>query len=413
MGHTTPESSTLVEIPSDEALSRLRLATCFSADDLEAVTGEPVEALSPLICEVTVEPAAEPAYISTRVCARPLLQQDELFVLVEPATLPSAIRNALISALIDAGMLSYAVEWLARAALAGVERSAERMDWNVQWRVNAPDAPIASLVGGFDVDKAFAISVLYDDLNDYSRDVPDQAWDPVRWTAALERTQVELERRLLQRPGVVPNEILHVVILAGCGRPSMFGLGASPSNVGAPRLLLTTEALTQISLSTSDSLTLWKYVQASERLRQDTNVLALGPLDEFAAWSTNQLYYLDDDSRPNFLLFDASSARDFRLRHARLRDIHSVISPQRSWLEVIRIHDSEHIPIFGVLDDLGGQPMLLVEGAPRPIWIQGPKTYTDPEHRRRHAEMIDCLAYWLWQVSQNCNVCTTAKLSVW
>lgn len=40
---------------------------------------------------------------------------------------------------------------------------------------------------------------------------------------------------------------------------------------------------------------------------------------------------------------------------------------------------------------------MLVEGAPLPVWVRAPTRYAKPGHRRPHAEMVDCLAYWLWQ----------------
>jgi hypothetical protein len=106
---------------------------------------------------------------------------------------------------------------------------------------------------------------------------------------------------------------------------------------------------------------------------------------------------MDDDGRPTMILFDGSYGRNFREKVARATDVHGVIAPHGKWIEVVRLHAEESIPIYANLHDLGGRPLLLVEGAPVPFWVRGPEAYDEPAHRGPHAQLVDCIAYWLWQ----------------
>lgn len=158
------------------------------------------------------------------------------------------------------------------------------------------------------------IAILYEDLEGYERDDPLTSWDATRWEDALALHLRAVEDALLLGPSERPNEVLHVVVLAGSGRPSVFGLPGSAEPLHAPQLLLSLENLDRISMAAHDPLRLWKYARASERLRSHCHVLAFGALDEFAAWNESQSYYDGDDARPTMLMVAGSHGRDFARR---------------------------------------------------------------------------------------------------
>lgn len=392
-------SGETVTIPAPAELGRLRSAVTFTAAELAAVTGVEPDALEPIVWDLDVSGAPVAAPEDTQFTARPLLRRGNRYVLVEPGSLAAAMRHALISLAVADGMRSDLVGWLGHTAVAQVAAAAERMDWQLQYRLPAPDAPIVSLIAGFDTDKAANVVILYEDLEGYDPDDPFTSWDARKWETALERHLRSVEDGLMLGPGTRPNELLHVVILAGCGRPSVFGLPAPAPPLEAPRLLMSVENLDRISMGEHDPLSLWKYARASERVRRGCHVVAFGPLDEFAAWSEQQSYYMGDDGRPTMILFDGSYGRSFREKVARATDVHGVVAPHGKWIEVVRLHHEEHIPIYANLNDLGGRPLLLVEGAPFPLWVRGPETYHVPAHRGPHVQIVDCVAYWLWQLT--------------
>jgi hypothetical protein len=54
-------------------------------------------------------------------------------------------------------------------------------------------------------------------------------------------------------------------------------------------------------------------------------------------------------------------------RFAKDFDVHAVSSPDRGWVDAVRLTREAHIPIYAKLYELAGPPIMLVEGAPRPM----------------------------------------------
>jgi hypothetical protein len=387
-------SSESVVIPTVDTLGKLRTGVRYTRSELAGIIGVAPTALDPIVHDLDAEGAPTPVPEDTQFTVRPLLRRGDTYVLVEPGALAIALRHGLLTFVLEQGLRSDFVEQLALASVAHVAGAAEFMDWKIQRRLPASDAPIVSLVGGLDSDKAVDIAIVYEDLEGYSQD-PLGSWDVQRWEDALARHLTAVEEGLLFGPGERPNEVLHLIVLAGCGRPYVFGLPESYTALKAPQLLLSLEELHQVSMGAHEQLRLWKYARASDRLRRYCQVIAFGPLDEFAAWNEDQSYYFGDDARPTLCLFDGSHGRAFREKVARETDVHGVLAPREVWVEAVRLHKAEHIPIYGVLHDLGGEPLTLVEGAPLPVWIRAYDS--QPEHRMANLQIVDCLAYWVWQ----------------
>jgi hypothetical protein len=302
---SSADSGETVVIPEAAELARLRSAVEFTAAELAAVVGVEPDALEPIVWDLDASGAPVAVPDDTQFTARPLLRRGDSYVLVEPGSLAAAMRHALISLAVRDGMRPELVGWLGHTAVGQVVAAIERMDWRLQHRLPASDAPIVSLIAGFDTDKAANVVILYEDLDGYDPDDPFTSWDARKWETALEHHLRRMEEGLMLGPGQRPNELLHVVILAGSGRPSVFGLPAPAPPLEAPHLLMSVENLDRISMGEHDPLTLWKYAGASARVRRGCHVVAFGPLDEFAAWSEQQSYYMGDDGRPTMILSTA------------------------------------------------------------------------------------------------------------
>jgi hypothetical protein len=385
-----------VVVPAADDLERLRQGVVFSheslgqllradPEDLAAITRDADDAIPP------------PDGIGSEFQSRPLLRRGERYTLIEPPALGLGLRHALLAEAIHADLRPEVVGWLARAAISRVKEAADRMNWAVQSRLARDDGPIVSLVAAFDADKVANLLILYEDLDNYSDSDPVGSWEAQRWEDLVYRQMRDVEEEFFFGSGLRPNEILHVVVLAGVGRFSTFSLGEPAPPVRAPHLIVSLENFDRISMGANDQLRLWKYAQASDRVRDYARVLAFGPLDEFAAWNEHQSYYFGDEARPTFLVIDGTHGRAFRERVARETDVHSVKTPVNTWAEVVRLHRTQDIPIYGILRTLGGQPLLLVEGGAIPIWVRAPTSYAEPHLREPFLQMVDTIAYWIWQ----------------
>jgi transposase InsO family protein len=387
------ESAESVLIPSQAAMRFLRAGVCFTRDELVAITHDEPDALDPITCNLAGPPTLN--VNGTQFNARPLLRRGDLYLLVEPGVLAVALRHAIITLLLESGLRDELVERHARASMGAAVATSKRMGWSVQEEYPAEEAPIVSLLGGFDTDKAFDIAILYEDFEGYRASHLETTWDLRRWETPLVAHLRAVEEQLSYGAGERPNDILHVIIAAGCGRPHV--LGIRDDTVLGPQLVASLENFHQVGMATFDPLKLWKFASAGERVRDATRVFAFSMLDEYAAWNESESYYFGDDGRPNFVSFDPSYGRAHREKVARDTDVHGVVSPKGHWTEAVRLHEAPHIPIYGVLNDLGGEALMLVEGASLPIWIKAADVVEGA--RRAYFDLVDCVSYWLWQAT--------------
>jgi hypothetical protein len=391
----SPEEYEHVQIMTPAAMAFLSAGVLFERNDLEAVIDAEADVLSPIVHDLAALGAPSPNENGTQFNVRPLLRTGDTFLLVEPGALALALRHALVTAALARGLRSELVERLAKASIAAATATIERMNWSVQHEYPASAAPIVSLVGGFDTDKAFDIAVVYEDFENYSLNDVEGAWDLMRWEEALSYHLRAVEESLMYGAGERPNEILHMVVIAGCGRP--YVLGISASDVVMPQLPMSLENFHQIGMATLDPMRVWKFARAGERLREYCSVFAFSVIDEYDAWSETESYYFGDDGRPTGVTFDPSYGRAYREKVARDTDIHGAISPRGGWTEVVRLHEAPHIPIYGLLNDPGDEALMLVEGAPLPLWVKAADFITGT--RRTLFQLVDCVAYWLWQTT--------------
>jgi hypothetical protein len=393
-------------LPEPTRFAELRSAVDMAEDRLAEVVGADPGILSPLVRDLDDE---GPPPISSETGEPlldlfPLVRRGERYVVSGPNNLAKALRHNLISTLIREGYRDRLAEQIWEVNLAECVYSAERMNWKLL-DVEKPERDSGSCVGvaifGFD-SKAAAVTIVGDDLTSFDQQAPDGIQDIRGRAEEIEDAMNSAERVMLGAP-TRPNELLHVVLLAGCGRSTVFGIGTGGSSLNAPRLLFGSESFSAISLAGSDECELWKFARASERLREGARVMPSDPLDEYAAWRDNRRsFYFGDDGRPTFVVFDSSHGRALREQVATERDIHPAHLDDQI-TEVMRLHDDPEIPIYIRVLDLGDSespgPRQLVEADGEPIWVVG-RTESENE-RRPYFEMVDATAYWVWQISSS------------
>src|SRR5262249_39575233 len=65
---------------------------------------------------------------------------------------------------------------------------------------------------------------------------------------------------------------------------------------------------------------------------------------------------------------------------------------------VVRLNHSADIPIYAALYDLGGRPRLATVTDRHVVWTCGEEERSGPAHNDATIAMVDCIAYWIWQV---------------
>lgn len=396
--HTEAAGSDEIVVPRSSKLEALCAAVTFGCEFLDQV-GVGQDALAPVVHDLDRDGPVRPNQRGLYFETRPIVRSGDRFVIAEPSSLAIALRHALVVSALSDGRREELVNSLGRGAVETTTWAIERMGWRVHQSLPSSRGPFASIFASFDLDKIAVVTVLGDELETYDKDDPVSQWPLDKWTDPLLAHLREVEVALLGQPAT-PNEVLHVIVLAGCGRPVVLGLAASPSPLQAPICLFSLEAIDRVGMAVDDPLLLWNYAKAQDRLRERVAVHAFGTLDEFAAWSEGQSYYMDDGPRPTFLMIATDYGKAFRTSVATRFDPHSVRSPHGSIMEVQRVDPDQNVSIYIPLwDRRSRSPQRLVECDGGPVWVIGPDLLQSSEHRRPYELMVDCVAHWLWKTS--------------
>lgn len=389
-----------VAVPEGDVLNALCHATMFSSYELATILPVEVEALDPIIWDLDESGVPPSTPEGTQFDARPLLKSGDRYALVDPGSLARALKHALISTVVGNGLLD---DFLVRVRYTAVQ---EALDASVQmgWRpdndlwVRAEDAPIDSFGVRFDTDKVANVVVVRDVLSGYDPADPYTSWNTEEIQPALARHIRRVEQQLVYETERPPNEILHVVLFAGYGRAAVMGMPDVEQPLKPMTLLLTLENFVRIATGDAGPVTLWDFARASARVREQTNVFSFAGIDEFGLWSEGESYYLSDDRRPTLLMVDTDYGKKLRESVARKWDIHGAVLPVGAWTDIVRVDGDSDIPIYGLVNGNAGLVARAVETGSVVVWVSAvPETSERPEPREPFANMVDCVAYWVWQ----------------
>ena len=156
------------------------------------------------------------------------------------------------------------------------------------------------------------------------------------------------------------------------------------------------------TVEAGDPLSLWRFARDSSRIRETTNIFSWGVLDEFGLYRSHQhSYYLSDEARPNFLSLTSDFSGALRREAFAKRDWHPVPNWDGKTIAMVTtLHDTRKIPIYIGEPLWGDRAAAFVENLPFPLWVIAPADTRQTRQHRVYAELIDSLAYWLWQCQQ-------------
>jgi len=385
-----------IEVPATARLRSVVSALTLSTERFAEMFDGPVASAASLVRDLgdgpvpfSDDPSDQPFEL------RPILKRGDRYLLAEPAAAVVALRHFAIVTAAKAGLRDELATRIANRTRGWLIEAVRRLGWAHQLTLPQPVGDrVVSLIFGIDTDKVAHVALVNDDLDGYDHENPRGWWDA---NAEVTQRMVEVEGALMYGPPPRPNDVLHLVVLGGIGRSSMFGLPASDAVIG-PQKLLTTEALEAITQLRPDRLSLYRAARAGDRLREHARVMSMNALDEYALWlDHDESFNLSDEGLPDFLVIQGDWGRSLRERAASELDAHAAPTPEGTTVPVIRIHPGADIPIYGDFVDTGSRIRFVVRGQAGTTWIC-PATEPDPDARLSYVAITDCLAYWIWQL---------------
>ena len=392
-----------VVIPASDALKPLKAAVTFNVTELSELLetdGLSLEALEPFISR---DGAAnlKTNWEEGPLTARPLFRAGEQVVCGVPGLILSALRHHAITLAKEFDVLPELAKYFSLISWIRVNENLERLRHRSLALSLAVDAPMDCRQEGFfsfDTDKIAFVQLVTDHLTDYNSNDVFGSWKAPDIAAQLLERARSAETYAYSLEDGAPNEVLHIMLFDSPGRMMMAGF---PANHGLTSRLLTLTAYDLDSIAHvehRDPLVLWQFAEATDRLRQSTNVVSFGQLDEFEVWRKRRSFYMDDGGRPDLISIQpGSGVATLREVHRRF-DRHGVISPDLTGTaEVVKLEEGD-IPVYGTRHQLEERINFLVEGLPQPVWIQGPNGVAQ-EYRSAYWQIAEMLAYWVWQLT--------------
>lgn len=261
--------------------------------------------------------------------------------------------------------------------------------------VSLPEPPPIALwhecILSSDVDKAVHAIVLTDPLTPLPDDELN-AWHPVEIPEVLNRRFGDVEQHLFSRLPHL-NEVLHLVIFQGVGRPMACGIEDTGLFVGDALTLTGQEFEVFSHLEHGNQLALRQFARAVADFHSKSEVLSFGSLDLYDMYRThNRSFYLSDDAPPDFISVPPDSGDARHVEVVQARDYHGVATPDRTVLEVTAAYDGGDPPIYFSTDNPSRG--LVVEAFSTPIWLINTAT-SGPAQREIGNRFLDLISYWL------------------
>ncbi len=403
----SPIPNTFATPPAD-AYKELKDAVTFSReslDDLMSESGVVSTVLAPLMAEPgSTRPSSGGRRIDGLdfVDAKPILKFGDKIVVIHPRGLLNALRHTLVSLFCENGVGEVLAEGFRRSVAGSTDRSLDLMGWNGIGSADLMlgDLPAIEIFSSFDLDKVGHFLVVTDDLREYDPTDLFGAWQINDLNVRIEAELAAAERRVFSASDP-PNEVFHVVVFQGIGRPYSIVLGKTDLSVSSNLILLSAGDLETVSLlEMNDPIALYYYAHAHGVIRGEMEVVATGFLDEFSFYRSNRYsYYLSDERKPDGMFIAPGSAGDVRREVRATRDIHGAqYAVHGTYAEVVLLHHDRSFPVYTALNEsLRAYVPLLVESGPIPIWITARDKIVDPRYGRLQLLISEMLAFWLWQ----------------
>lgn len=250
----------------------------------------------------------------------------------------------------------------------------------------------------FDVDKIAYINLIIDNAKDYKEEEPFGFWDTKDLSKKIEDRQKQIIDWLLNNTKKCEN-VLVITVISSIGRYVLFGSNLTDGN--ARFVLLSLEDLKIISqLRKCDSLTIWKYLGAEQKLLQKAELMSLSFIDKFSLYyKTRHSFYLSDNKFPNLINIVSGSGNNLRIQVEKMWDSHAVFYNKNNLVEVVRYNEELEIPIYLNKSKYGKNLELVVEGYTIPIWIISKEYSHENELFELYFDFVDMIAYWIWQIT--------------
>jgi len=359
-----------------------------------------IEDLSPFIIDRSDIRRADAARLDDHpLQRRPIVRSGSDYIVALPCSLSSALRRFVLVLADKVGQLRSLMTAFRSVVEEIVFESLRLMQFRqiaYDFSSLSPPDLRAESIWRFDSDKVCCVEVVIDEANEYDPLRPFGEWPTSMLQAQLREHVVRVGRAGLAVAADV-QKCLVLVVFAGIGRAGGLSLAGAPAE-GVRCSVIDVETLFIFSRQRRDpktSLSLWKFFEISDSMPA---VSQGSLLDRIALYQERgKSLYMGDDDKTGAVFVDVGFGRPLRAEVARSWDRHAVESDESGgFVAVVRRYDQE-IPISAPFGRMISHVARVVEGYPQPWWVRA--AANDRDGGTRLAEVVDAVAYWLWQLT--------------
>ena len=391
---TSPESDpeAPLKVPTDSELARLLEAVTFRDSQLTELVG-PAASLASLYYDETQRETANDVVDELTDAWRYVYPLDRISdsrtVVGLPNGLARSISHRTLIDACDRGLQKTIVDAVVTIAQRAIGQSLHRMSWLPIESTIVPPANLHEQFWLFDRDKIAHVVCVVDSLSGYSENNPFGMMDGANVQQALSKRFGEVRSAVSERTDI--EGVLHLAVTAPLGRGLVFGLDQPDGTENFPVLAPNIDNLDLVSRSLAgDSLGLWKFARASNKLGSESKVLAFSVIDEFSYYKENRSsFYFSDDRRPSFVSISPGTGLELALKTPKRFDPHLATTPSGETLRMERLNSEETDTIYHAAATAArGCQLVRLD---MDCWIV------------QHDESEDCgwlinsLAFWMWR----------------
>jgi len=394
-------------VPPSSELARLKSCVTFTTGEISHLLGKarvPPSVLDGLVSDIGSLSPGSYGPDSHPLTSAPIAKHEDRLIVACPGLLLAALRHRLITLATELDVTEELVQRFHLAVWQSVVDSLGYLQARLlaDRRVPVDRVPLHEGVFAFDNDKALYVQLVTDDFSGYDATCPLSRWDLDDLGAVIRTPLREAEVGILggAQP---PNEMFTLLLLQGVGRPHAGSLNAHVFHAWMRNLIMTAADLETIALlEGGDSLFLWKYAGAYERIRRSIMITTTSALDEFQLYRARDYsYYISDEKPPNGMWIAPGGAGALRREVIAKFDRHGVPSYRKGFAtEVAALGGDTTFPVYFPFADLGERATLRLETKELPVWVTGPDYAEDPRAEGQHSDyalLVETVCYWLWQ----------------
>ena len=406
------ETESEIFFQNNEQLNKLKEAVTFSSDEMNQLLKENLiakEALQLFLADIN-SPDFKTAYVEeSPLLYKPILYTEEKYLVVSPATLSFALTHFIWAEAETWGCMEEVNDAYQSAVWNMIQLQLRNMKFellHIEGTPNETKLPVKEGVYKFDDDKIAYIQMVYDSGSNFGKTKRPIKKDAADSVETLEGHKEETIAKIFSLPEYANFQLLHFTMVSFIGRDFYYPIKKTENARTIAMPVFEFDVLS--NLKEADAIDLWKFAVARQEQLVEVPVMSFSFLDQFKIFKEhNDSFYLSDETKHNFLHVQPGYSAEMVRESKLLTDHHSVLISVEDRLATVPVERKDkYAPVYLNINHIAsGELKLVVEGFPQPIWVS-PKFIPENisgELRHMFWELNDAIAYWLWQIQDDCN----------